>query len=177
MGDVELSLIEWVNSQKLPVSIKTLGELTNGVVLYELMKSVAPRQFSNIQMNLEDFTWSVKLRNLKQVFSRLEAFYTDELEMDCDRIVEDLNLAAIARNQDRTEINKLMELVVGAAISCEQKEMYVSRLSTLSEPSQASLMFFIQKVLDKFDYGKVDKEEKKEAQKLRHDNRKISLEL
>ena len=97
--------------------------------------------------------------------------------MDCDRIVEDLNLAAIARNQDRTEINKLMELVVGAAISCEQKEMYVSRLSTLSEPSQASLMFFIQKVLDKFDYGKVDKEEKKEAQKLRHDNRKISLEL
>ena len=94
-------------------------------------------------MNLEDFTWSVKLRNLKQVFSRLEAFYSDELEMDCDRIVEDLNLAAIARNQDRTEINKLMELVVGAAISCEQKETYVSRLSTLSEPSQASLMFFI----------------------------------
>ena len=65
MGDIELSLIEWVNSNKLPVSIKTIGELTNGVVLYELMKGVAPRHFSNIQMNLEDFTWSVKLRNLK----------------------------------------------------------------------------------------------------------------
>ena len=38
-------------------------------------------------------------------------------------------------------------------------------------------MFFIQKVLDKFDYGKVEKEEKKEAQKLRHENRKVSLEL
>ena len=111
------------------------------------------------------------------MFSRLQAFYFEELDLDCDRIVEDLNLAAIARNQDRTEINKLMELVVGAAISCEQKESYVAALSTLSESSQASLMFFIQKVLDKFDYGKVEKEEKKEAQKLRHENRKIAFEL
>ena len=42
-----------------------------------------------------------------------------------------------------------MELIIGAAVSCEQKETYVNRIMRLEEANQAELMFFIQKVLDK----------------------------
>lgn len=86
-----------------------------------------------------------------------------ELGIECDRIIEELNLVNAARNQDTREVAKLLELVVGAAVSCEGKETYISRLSSLSETSQAQLMFFIQKVLEKFDYKRAENEEKKET--------------
>jgi len=44
-----------------------------------------------------------------------------------------------------------MELIIGAAVSCDQKETYVNRIMRLSENNQAELMFFIQKVLDKWE--------------------------
>jgi protein HOOK2 len=74
-----------------------------------------------------------------------------------------LDLTAIARSGDTTEICKLMELVLGAAVSCDTKDTYVQNIMTLNEGAQEQLMYIIQKVLDKCGKSKSETDERKEA--------------
>ena len=48
-------------------------------------------------------------------------------------MVEDLDLTEIARYQNKTETFKLLEVVIGAAIACENKKVYIDRLMELDE--------------------------------------------
>ena len=73
----------------------------------------------------------------------LDRYFGEKLHIKVEAIVDDINLSAIARNNDKGEILKLMELIIGAAVSCEQKETYVNRIMRLDETNQAELMFFI----------------------------------
>ena len=65
MTELEKSLIEWVNANNTTKLVTDMINLNDGVILYQLMKEVAPRQFQNISLTENDLNWSAKLRNLK----------------------------------------------------------------------------------------------------------------
>jgi len=65
--------------------------------------------------------------------SYLDRFYSESLQVSRDSVVEDLDLTEIARYQNKNEIYKLMQVVIGAAIACDNKKVYVDRLMELDE--------------------------------------------
>jgi hypothetical protein len=95
-------------------------------------------------MNVGEGDWASKLSNLKKLVNALDEFYTASLDKPIDGIVEDLDLTAIARNDDRRELMRLIELVLGAAVQCNAKETYIGRIMTMDEADQAQLMPVIQ---------------------------------
>jgi hypothetical protein len=48
-------------------------------------------------------------------------------------VAPDIHLARIAREQEPKDILKIMEVILGAAISCEDRKLYVDRLMSLEE--------------------------------------------
>ena len=69
-----------------------------------------------------------------------------------------------------------MEVVLGAAIACQNKKVYIDRLMELDEKTQADLMPFIQRVMDKIE-NKGEFEERKEVQRLRHEQMRLHSDL
>ena len=52
----------------------------------------------------------------------------------------------IASENDTEEIEKLVQLVLGCVVQCENNQEYIQRITSLSESSQSELMVRIQKV-------------------------------
>jgi hypothetical protein len=52
----------------------------------------------------------------------------------------------VCKNEDNTEMIKLIELILGAAIECENKKEYIENIMLLDESSQRILMVFIERV-------------------------------
>jgi hypothetical protein len=64
--------------------------------------------------------------------SQIEMFYTQELKASVECInKDDVNLTAIARNNDVTELINLMKLILGAAFKSDMNVVYISRMQTL----------------------------------------------
>jgi len=52
----------------------------------------------------------------------------------------------VCKNEDSTEMITLIELILGAAIECENKKEYIENIMLLDESSQRILMVFIERV-------------------------------
>lgn len=53
MNDLERSIIEWINANDLSKKCKNIDELSDGILLTELMGDVAPNYFDPLQLNRE----------------------------------------------------------------------------------------------------------------------------
>ncbi len=56
----------------------------------------------------------------------------------------DLNM--IAESTDETELSRLLQLVLGCAVSCDRKQFYIEHIISLEESVQHVLMNAIQEV-------------------------------
>jgi hypothetical protein len=52
----------------------------------------------------------------------------------------------MCKNESNSEMIKLIELILGAAIECENKKEYIENIMLLDESSQRILMVFIERV-------------------------------
>jgi hypothetical protein len=71
-------------------------------------------------------------------------------------VVDDIDLSSICRNNDVKELIKLMELIIGAAIKCDNKEVYIRSLMNCDSECQTDLSFLIEKVMKKLEEVKVE---------------------
>lgn len=55
-------------------------------------------------------------------------------------------LISIAEATDETELSRLLQLVLGCAVSCDRKQYYIERIMSLEESVQHVLMNAIQEV-------------------------------
>ena len=136
MSELQSSLVAWININNLSHQAADILELSNTILLTEFMQQVAPDYFNSLDLVTEDSAWPSKLNNLKQFTAALDSFYQNVLKIPADAIADDLDLAAMARNDDRNELMRLIELVMGAAVSCDEKETYIARIMGLEEHDQ-----------------------------------------
>lgn len=100
--------------------------------------------------------WALKTSNLRKLLRNIEDFYHEALQKgaDFDAITE--KIPAVAKEADAAGILALVELVAAAAVTCDDKEIFVTRIMNLEEESARELQAILQDVLGRltnFDEG------------------------
>lgn len=63
---------------------------------------------------------------------------------------DDLLFSFLAESMDETELSRLLQLVLGCAVSCDRKQFYIEQIMSLEESVQHVLMNAIQEVCLQF---------------------------
>jgi predicted nucleic acid-binding Zn-ribbon protein len=110
---------------------ETLTDLSDGVALFEALSEIAPDYFdpTTIARQLGD-NWALKSSNLRKFLRNLEHYYHEGLGKDADFTL--VNVSSIAKQSDVKSIVVLVELVMAAAVTCEEKGTYVARMMQMN---------------------------------------------
>ncbi|XP_074612019.1 protein Hook homolog 3-like [Acropora palmata] len=151
------SLMKWVNTfEGIKAPHRTINELTDGVALCECLAEIAPDWFddewiSKIRQDTGD-NRRLKVNNLKKLLKGVIDYYTEVLTMDITGFsMPDVN--AIVENQNISELGRLLQLVLGCAVNCEDKQEYIQVIMSMEESVQHVVMMAIQELLTIKDGG------------------------
>uniref|UniRef100_A0A8C1P9F0 Hook microtubule-tethering protein 2 n=1 Tax=Cyprinus carpio TaxID=7962 RepID=A0A8C1P9F0_CYPCA len=124
-------------------------ELTSGVAIAHVLNKIDSSWFNETWLSRikEDggTNWRLKVSNLKKILQSMMEYYHDVLgQQVCDEHVPDVCL--IGEMGDVTELGRLLQLVLGCAVSCDQKQEHIQQIMTLEESVQHVVMAAIQEV-------------------------------
>ena len=74
MSELEQSIIAWLNVSELSERVTELGDLSDGILLTQLMKQAAPEYFDPSKFSVQE-SWAHKLTNLKELMLALDRFF------------------------------------------------------------------------------------------------------
>jgi protein HOOK3 len=139
-------LLEWINSFSLGKTLRATDELTDGIILWEILQDIDPQYFLDEipERNPADH-WVAKWQNLKHIHKLLLSYIRhqndDSLPSGLDPSPD---LEAIAEKASTKEANKLLKLLLIAAISSPNAGTYVQTLQELSTSTQEGLKDIIE---------------------------------
>lgn len=146
------SLIQWIKTLNLNQTIHGVGDFSDGVLIGICLQNIDANHFdenwlSKIRTDIAENT-RLKENNLKKILKTLIDYYSEVLGQSLiDFRMPDLNL--IAENFDETELSRLLQLVLGCAVSCDRKQFYIERIMSLEASVQHVLMNAIQELMIK----------------------------
>lgn len=132
-----------------------LSDLCDGVVMFEALSEISMDHFdpTTVARDLGE-NWALKATNLKKLLRNLEEFYHEELQKDSDFESISAHINPIARGEDLDNIVAFVELIAVAVTSCEDKDVFVSRMMEMDREMMGELQEIIQdayKVVTDFD--------------------------
>ncbi|XP_049601966.1 protein Hook homolog 2 [Syngnathus scovelli] len=145
------SLLTWLQTFQVP-SCNSKQDLTSGVAIAHVLNIIDPAWFNEtwlgrIKEESED-NWRLKVSNLKKILKSILEYYHDVLgHQVLEEHLPDVNL--IGEMGDITELGKLVQLVLGCAVSCEKKQEQIQQIMTLEESVQHVVMTAIQELLSR----------------------------
>ncbi|KAM4535305.1 protein Hook homolog 2 isoform 1-T1 [Fundulus diaphanus] len=145
------SLLTWLQTFQVP-SCDSKRDLTSGVAIAHVLHRIDPSWFNETWLGRikeeSEANWRLKVSNLKKVLQSMLEYYHDVLgQQVSDEHLPDVNL--IGEMEDGTELGKLLQLVLGCAVSCEKKQEQIQQIMTLEESVQHVVMTAIQELLTK----------------------------
>ncbi|CAF1007732.1 unnamed protein product [Adineta steineri] len=146
------SLIKWMKTLNLNRTINGAGDLSDGVLIGLCLKNIDANHFNDawiqkIRTDAGD-NYRIKANNLKKVLKNITDYYSEILGQTLvDFQMPDLNM--IAENIDETELSRLLQLVLGCAVSCDRKQFYIEHIMSMEESVQHVLMNAIQELMVK----------------------------
>ncbi|KAL5362940.1 hypothetical protein BJX96DRAFT_154903 [Aspergillus floccosus] len=137
---VTQALLEWINSFALGKTIRTTDELTDGIIIWEILQDIDPQYFLDElpDRNSPDH-WLSKLQNLKHIHKLLGSYIRQQPDGFPAGLDPSPNLEVVAEKNSVKETNKLLKLLLIAAIRSPNAPSYVETLQTLSTPTQETL--------------------------------------
>jgi chromosome segregation ATPase len=126
------SIINWINM--FGFKVKNVQDLYSGEVLFSVASIICKSYF---QYHL--FSLNNTYANFYYLELGLENYYKEVLDKQIS-----INVCTQA-DIDEISIIKLSEYIVNMALSCSQKEKYVSMILKLSETDQSNFMLLIEK--------------------------------
>lgn len=145
------SLLTWLQTFQVP-SCNSKYDLTSGVAIAHVLHRIDPSWFNETWLGRikeeSGANWRLKVSNLKKILKSMLEYYHDVLgHQVSDEHLPDVNL--IGEMGDVTELGKLVQLVLGCAVSCEKKQEQIQQIMTLEESVQHVVMTAIQELLSK----------------------------
>ena len=139
-------LLEWINSFSLGKTLRGTDELTDGIILWEILQDIDPQYFlDEIPERDPADHWVAKWQNLKHIHKLLLSYIRHQND---DTIPSGLDpspdLEAVAEKASIKETNKLLKLLLIAAISSPNAGAYVQTLQSLTTPTQEGLKDIIE---------------------------------
>jgi len=146
------SLLTWMQTFNLPSSPSNVEDLRDGVAMAQALHQIAPHFFSDSWMSKirSDVAsnWRLKVSNLKKILQGILSYYSDVLGQHInDFHMPDVNI--IGETGDPLEMGRLMQLILGCAVNCDDKQEYIQRIMALEEKVQHVVMNAIQELMTK----------------------------
>ncbi|XP_035298430.1 protein Hook homolog 2 isoform X6 [Cricetulus griseus] len=137
---------------QVPPPCASPQDLSNGLAIAHVLNQIDPSWFNEawLQGISEDPSpsWRLKVRKLEKILQSLMEYSKDVLGHPLsEQHLPDVSL--IGELSDSAELGKLLQLVLGCAISCEKKQEYIQRIMTLEESVQHVVMEAIQELMTK----------------------------
>ncbi|XP_034037298.1 LOW QUALITY PROTEIN: girdin [Thalassophryne amazonica] len=166
---MESALVQWVQlfermvemedgiplySQYMEVNSKSQSprerylKLTNGIFLNEVMRLIDPNPKMEKLYDNERDDHVLKVQNFSILNRHLRAFYQEDLQQ---LIMMSLPNVAILGQDPFTEaaveeLRRLLLLILGCAVQCENKEAFIQQIQSLDIETQAAIASCIQQV-------------------------------
>ncbi|KAJ5928046.1 hypothetical protein N7466_007002 [Penicillium verhagenii] len=139
-------LLEWINSFSLGKTLRAPEELTDGIILWEILQDIDPQYFlDEIPERNPDNHWVAKWQNLKHIHKLLLSYIRHQNDESLPSGLDPSpDLEAIAEKASSKETNKLLKLLLIAAISSPNAETYVQTLQELTTSTQQGLKDIIE---------------------------------
>ena len=137
--DIERACLEWVNTfGGLSSTCTSFHDLKDGVVLVAVLNEIAPESFlTNSIGAVASDNWVLRASNIRTVLRLIDEYYRTVLLKCVD--VSSVNANAIAKECDHEEVVSLLELILGAAVQCDDKAEFIGAIFALEEMSQLVL--------------------------------------
>ncbi|XP_034448130.1 protein Hook homolog 2-like isoform X1 [Hippoglossus hippoglossus] len=145
------SLLTWLQTFHVP-SCSSKYDLASGLAIAHVLHRIDPSWFNEAWLGRikeeSGANWRLKVSNLKKILKSMLEYYHDVLgHQVSEEHLPDVNL--IGEMGDVTELGKLVQLVLGCAVSCEKKQEQIQQIMTLEESVQHVVMTAIQELLSK----------------------------
>ncbi|XP_059905764.1 protein Hook homolog 3 isoform X2 [Gadus macrocephalus] len=171
------SLLTWIQTFGVEAPCKTVEDLTSGVVMAQALQKIDGSFFNDgwitrVKPEVGD-NWRLKISNLKKVLKGILDYNQEVLGQQInDFNLPDVNL--IGEHSDGPELGRMLQLILGCAVSCEQKQEYIQAIMMMEESVQHVVMTAIQELMSKEtpvtggndSYVELDRQLKKTAEEL-----------
>uniref|UniRef100_A0AAR2J7I9 Protein Hook homolog 3 n=1 Tax=Pygocentrus nattereri TaxID=42514 RepID=A0AAR2J7I9_PYGNA len=146
------SLLTWIQTFGVEAPCKTVEDLTSGVVMAQVLQKIDGVYFSDswisrIKSEVGD-NWRLKISNLKKILKGILDYNREILGQQInDFTLPDVNL--IGEHSDAAELGRMLQLILGCAVNCEQKQEYIQTIMMMEESVQHVVMTAIQELMSK----------------------------
>ncbi|XP_071322819.1 protein Hook homolog 3 isoform X2 [Trachinotus anak] len=146
------SLLTWIQTFGVEAPCKTVEDLTSGVVMAQALQKIDVVYFndawiSRIKPEVGD-NWRLKVSNLKKILKGILDYNQEILGQHInDFTLPDVNL--IGEHSDAAELGRMLQLILGCAVNCEQKQEYIQTIMMMEESVQHVVMTAIQELMSK----------------------------
>ncbi|XP_047425425.1 protein Hook homolog 3 isoform X1 [Mugil cephalus] len=146
------SLLTWIQTFGVEAPCKTVEDLTSGVVMAQALQKIDIVYFndawiSRIKPEVGD-NWRLKVSNLKKILKGILDYNQEILGQHInDFTLPDVNL--IGEHSDAAELGRMLQLLLGCAVNCEQKQEYIQTIMMMEESVQHVVMTAIQELMSK----------------------------
>uniref|UniRef100_UPI00398F7712 protein Hook homolog 3 isoform X2 n=1 Tax=Pristiophorus japonicus TaxID=55135 RepID=UPI00398F7712 len=146
------SLLTWVQTFGVQVPCKKIDDLTSGVVMAQVLQKIDQSWFDDTWINrikteVGD-NWRLKVSNLKKILKGILDYYHEVLgQQITDFPLPDVNL--IGEHSDAAELGRMLQLILGCAVNCEQKQEQIQTIMMMEESVQHVVMAAIQELMSK----------------------------
>lgn len=151
--DLTSCLFQWLKTFDLKGKCEKPQDLCDGVAITHALVQIAPEYFSTeILSKIEKEcgnNWFLRVSNLRRIYLRIVDYYGEILDRTMpDKLQPDLE--SIARDYNLISLGKLLQLILGCAINCVNKEKHIEIMTTLSLQVKQALKIAIDE-LENFD--------------------------
>ena len=142
-------LFKWLQTFEVGIKYKSLADLTDGVVISQVLNQIAPEWFTSVWMTKiktdVSGNWRIKMSNLKKILEKILDYYQEAFSQNVSSSVKpDIN--KIVEMNDPTEMGRMIQLVLGCAVNCNNKQEYIKRIMDMEESEQRAMMECIQEL-------------------------------
>lgn len=152
MGDYRQQLgylIEWLGTFDLQAPHSTAEEISDGVALAEALAKIAPEWFTaawKAKIKTDVGTnWRLRVSNMKKIVEAVMEYYVECLNQQLAGYVKP-DASKIGEHCDNDELRRLLQLILGCAVNCDQKQQYITRIMGMEEMVQQAIMQSIQEL-------------------------------
>lgn len=152
MGDHQQqlnNLIKWLSTFDLQAPHSSAKDISDGVALAEVLTQIAPEWFSAVwKAKIKTdvgANWRLRVSNMKKIVEAVMEYYMERLNQQLSGYVKP-DATKIGEHCDSDELRRLLQLILGCAVNCDQKQQYITRMKSMDETVQRAIMQSIQQL-------------------------------
>ncbi|KAL8936917.1 MAG: hypothetical protein Q9211_003954 [Gyalolechia sp. 1 TL-2023] len=144
--EIQVAFLEWINTFNLAEDVRSLTELSDGHILWDILRDIDPTYFtSSLPEGRGNTTkWIPRYENLKFLHKALVSYISEDRHEVLYAPRAGDGLQAIAQKASAPEFIELFQLVLQATILSPREEEYILKMLSLTPASQQALKELIE---------------------------------